>query len=530
MKKVLSTVVTMCVFLSMIVSLPLCVSAAPLSVVNNKLPTTMKVGQILPYGSDYATVKNLLPEEEFMGGAIIFDGAFWNIGPSEAKGGATGAADKNGSANIFCEPCMAYRPETVNASVEIYFYGNDAHEDGSSKFATIKIEQPIITHNAPLSVKSGSSVNFTTAITNTAYSNSKISNHKDNEPFYTPFVEIIEGNNIVTRSNQDYTNTLCTSETLTFNNSGSVTLKIRYQPTVYQVFAEGILIDETLEVWKQSKEVIDYKKQGGQAVLIYLDGSVEEIVTINVTEDSKPDLPSSDSHSSNTNTTSTGTTPPTSSSIPDTESTSPNTNPPTSSSVPDTESTSSEETSTSAVDNTVIIADPDTGIKIEGAIGVVPSDTVIRVKEVKDDGNFTIVNNALEQISDKWVAFDISLLSSGTEIQPNGKVKITMPRPQGLNVNNMILYHVAEDMTLTQIPFTLDDNRNNLIFETEHFSLYAVAEVAAVDGAIAGDNQNHEIDNLVLWVVLLVASVVMLVGAGISVWYFKFRKKPTENE
>lgn len=501
MKKVLSTVVTMCVFLSMIVSLPLCVSAASLSVVNNKLPTTMKVGQILPYGSDCATVENLLPEEEFMGGLIVFDGAFWNIGPSEAKGGASGAADKNGSANIFCEPCMAYRPGTVNASVEIYFYGNDALEDGSSKFATIKIEQPIITHNAPLSVESGSSVNFTTAITNTAYSNSKISNHKDNEPFYTPFVEIIEGNNIVTRSNQDYANTLCTSETLTFNNSGSVTLKIRYQPTVYQVFAEGILIDETLEAWKQSKEVIDYKKQGGQAVLIYLDGSVEEIVTINVTEDSKPDLPSGDSHSSNTNTTSTG-----------------------------TESTSSEETSTSAVDNTVIIADPDTGIKIEGAIDVVPSDTVIRVNEVKDDGNFTIVNNALEQISDKWVAFDISLLSGGTEIQPNGKVKITMPRPQGLNVNNMVLYHVAEDMTLTQIPFTLDDNRNNLIFETDHFSLYAVAEVAAVDGVIAGDNQNPEADNSVLWVVLSIAGAVMLAGAGISVWYFKFRKKPTENE
>lgn len=512
MKKVLSTVVTMCVFLSMIVSLPLCVSAASLSVVNNKLPTTMKVGQSLPSGY-YATIQNLLPEEEFMGGVIEYEGAFWYIG-SSPMGGAGGTADKNGIAQAFSDPYITYRPGTINVSVGLdrYSQDEDLPVECSVEFATIKIEQPIITHNAPLSVKSGSSVNFTTAITNTAYSNSKISNHKDNEPFYTPFVEIIEGNNIVTRSNQDYTNTLCTSETLTFNNSGSVTLKIRYQPTVYQVFAEGILIDETLEVWKQSKEVIDYKKQGGQAVLIYLDGSVEEIVTINVTEDSKPDLPSSDSHSSNTNTTSPGTTPPTSSSI------------------PDTESTSSEETSTSAVDNTVIIADPDTGIKIEGAIGVVPSDTVIRVKEVKDDGNFTIVNNALEQISDKWVAFDISLLSSGTEIQPNGKVKITMPRPQGLNVNNMILYHVAEDMTLTKIPFTLDDNRNNLIFETDHFSLYAVAEVAAVDGAIAGDNQNHEIDNSVLWVVLLVASVVMLVGAGISVWYFKFRKKPTENE
>jgi len=42
--------------------------------------------------------------------------------------------------------------------------------------------------------------------------------------------------------------------------------------------------------------------------------------------------------------------------------------------------------------------------------------------------------------------------------------------------------------TLTQIPFTLYDNKKNLIFETIHFRLYAVAEAGAVDDTLADRN------------------------------------------
>lgn len=124
----------------------------------------------------------------------------------------------------------------------------------------------------------------------------------------------------------------------------------------------------------------------------------------------------------------------------------------------------------------VSIDDKETGIKLETDGGVIPPDTVIQAKPVTEGGNFTIINDALAQTSHKWVAYDISLLSNNTEIQPNGKVKITMPVPKGLNKNKMALFHVAEDGTLTQIPFTLDANKQNLIFETDHFSLYAVVE------------------------------------------------------
>ena len=47
---------------------------------------------------------------------------------------------------------------------------------------------------------------------------------------------------------------------------------------------------------------------------------------------------------------------------------------------------------------------------------------VIRAEEVKEGGNFAIINNAPEQTLDKWVAYDISLQSDGVEIQPDSEV------------------------------------------------------------------------------------------------------------
>lgn len=136
----------------------------------------------------------------------------------------------------------------------------------------------------------------------------------------------------------------------------------------------------------------------------------------------------------------------------------------------------------------VSIDDKDTGIKLETDGGVIPPDTVIQARPVTEGGNFTIINDALAQTSHKWVAYDISLLSNNTEIQPNGKVKITMPVPKGLNKNKMALFHVAEDGKLTQIPFTLDANKQNLIFETDHFSLYVVAETSESSNPPTGYN------------------------------------------
>ena len=161
----------------------------------------------------------------------------------------------------------------------------------------------------------------------------------------------------------------------------------------------------------------------------------------------------------------------------------------------------------------IAIDDEKTGIKLETDDGVVPPDTVIQAEPVTEGGNFTIVNDALAQTSRKWVAYDISLLSDNVKIQPSGKVKITMPVPKGMNKNKMALFHVAEDGTLTQIPFALDETKDHLIFETDHFSLYAVAETDDANPSTGDGGQGA-----LPWV----AGLLLLAGAAILL----MRKRP----
>ena len=77
----------------------------------------------------------------------------------------------------------------------------------------------------------------------------------------------------------------------------------------------------------------------------------------------------------------------------------------------------------------------------------------------------------------------------------------------------MALFHVAEDGTLTQIPFALDETKDHLIFETDHFSLYAVAETDDANPSTGDGGQGA-----LPWV----AGLLLLTGAAILL----MRKRP----
>ncbi len=276
----------------------------------------------------------------------------------------------------------------------------------------IKVEEPIITDNAPAAVKVGSQIQLNTELTNVGIENEKVSKYEeciahdqdmDWVPYediihklaYQPSVEIIDGEEIVEQSNQDYSNTLYTSETLTFNSLGTVKLKITY----HQInTCGGCLLDGLVNQFNDTRY------------------HPERVITINVTE-------------------------------------------------------------SGLINDMISFSDEDTGIKLEAETGVVPPDTVMKVEEIKDGESFNLVNDALKGISDKWVAYDISLLADDVEIQPEGKVKIMIPCPMELNANKMVVYRVADDGTLTEVAFELDEAKENISFETERLGLYAIAEI-----------------------------------------------------
>ncbi len=117
-------------------------------------------------------------------------------------------------------------------------------------FGDITVEEPVITSDAPVTAKAGSTVRLNTALTNTALQNMKTAEYEDEDNYYyyefyeeyeynwyergynpvayKPSVTVIEGSDCVAQSEQDYTNTLSSSETLTFIKPGTVKLKITY--------------------------------------------------------------------------------------------------------------------------------------------------------------------------------------------------------------------------------------------------------------------------------------------------------------
>ena len=248
------------------------------AVITHSFPSSVKVGQ---YVSGTVTVSNLKPKERLYSAYYGLNaGGYWYTGPHALSGvGGEGDpedyylyADENGTVIIPDSGTadFTYKPGILTGSACAFLEG----ETKEQKW-TIKVEDPVITHNAPYFVKKGSSIDFKTKITNPAYENAKTSDRKENMPYYTPGVTVIEGEDIVARSGQDYSNTLSTDETLTFNETGTVKLKITYSPMVYQQFA-GTFGDKQLVENYLKASGYEYEDCTADHALIHLDGVMEK--------------------------------------------------------------------------------------------------------------------------------------------------------------------------------------------------------------------------------------------------------------
>lgn len=118
--------------------------------------------------------------------------------------------------------------------------------------------------------------------------------------------------------------------------------------------------------------------------------------------------------------------------------------------------------------------DTTTNIKLETTSNVVPENTQLEVKKLTTGNTYSIVEKAINNEVSKFVLYDITLKSNNTTIQPNGKVKISIPIPNGYDTSKIVVYRIAEDGTKTKYDTTI--NNGYVTFETDHFSNYVVAE------------------------------------------------------
>ena len=115
-----------------------------------------------------------------------------------------------------------------------------------------------------------------------------------------------------------------------------------------------------------------------------------------------------------------------------------------------------------------------TDIKLEADTTVVPKDTVIETTKIENEESLKIVIESMKDVSNNFVTYDISLKSKGVKIQPNGKVKIKIPIPSEFDKKEISVYRILEDGTKIKYDTTIEDGY--VTFETDHFSLYVLAQ------------------------------------------------------
>lgn len=154
-----------------------------------------------------------------------------------------------------------------------------------------------------------------------------------------------------------------------------------------------------------------------------------------------------------------------------------------------------EESSGDTVEDVVIInrekpvnitdVDKETNIKLETTTAVVPEDTTLEIERITEGENYNTVIATLGNKVNKFTLYDITLKSNGVKIQPSGKVKISIPVPEGFNKEKLVVYRINEDGTKVKYDIKVEtiEGKDYVTFETDHFSLYTLAMEETSNGS-----------------------------------------------
>lgn len=94
------------------------------------------------------------------------------------------------------------------------------------------------------------------------------------------------------------------------------------------------------------------------------------------------------------------------------------------------------------------------------------------------------------------VGYDITFEYEGEEVQPNGYVTVKIKVPNNFNGKKCKVYHYAEDGTATDMEAEFIDGY--MVFRTNHFSIYLLADMSVSNYGDANGNGEIDIKDLVL--------------------------------
>lgn len=123
----------------------------------------------------------------------------------------------------------------------------------------------------------------------------------------------------------------------------------------------------------------------------------------------------------------------------------------------------------------VILENKTNQITIIAPANIIDPNTQLQVENIKEHhALFELVKQAMADIADTYVAYDITLLLNDVFVQPNGTLEIRMAIPKDFDMNRLSLYYVDDEGNRTPIKFHIDGH--DILFETDHFSVYVLSQ------------------------------------------------------
>lgn len=169
----------------------------------------------------------------------------------------------------------------------------------------------------------------------------------------------------------------------------------------------------------------------------------------------------------------------------------------------------------------ITIDDQPFHISLEASANVVDPLVELIVELVEDAKAKETFAQAFNKDTSAYIVFDISLLLNGQKIQPNGMVTIRMDIPKGYAKDLIRLFYIDDQGQRQEIHFTIENNQ--IVFETNHFSYYAIAQMKEEAAQTPGKNPSNTIVNTSDSTNVLGYCVMFMVFGCLSVRIWKKR-------
>lgn len=132
----------------------------------------------------------------------------------------------------------------------------------------------------------------------------------------------------------------------------------------------------------------------------------------------------------------------------------------------------------------VILRNEPYGVIVSATAKEIDPETALSV-DLKDSSDLQSGNFAVGGTVKSITLYDINLMLNAEKTQPNGFVTVKIRLPEGVDPGRCKVYHVIDDPVDPLVRYATTLEGNFIVFETDHFSEFAVIEVETVLNGIS---------------------------------------------